>query len=126
MIFSTAGKAFRFDTASCFDPDSDFSTLFPLTPTWRSVAVGDKFKFQNRDIASPSDDFFEITPDDGADLSEVVRQIYVGTGGDLTIVSREGTEVPLVGVPSGSWVGPAFIARVKATGTTASDLVGFI
>lgn len=67
-----------------------------------------------------------ITPSDAADLANVVRMIYVGVGGDISVIDTAGNTVTHVGVPQGSYIGPFQVARVKATGTTASSLVGYV
>src|SRR2546425_12943181 len=67
-----------------------------------------------------------IAPSDGTPLSEVTRGIYVGTGGDVTVIFAGDTvPVTLVGVPGGSLL-PISVRFVQATGTTASNLVAGI
>lgn len=76
------------------------------------------------DLTAPAQGGFAIVPNDAADLPEVVRGIYAGTGGDLTVtLSRSTTPVTFRNVPAGV-VMPVIVARVHATGTTAADLVG--
>lgn len=51
------------------------------------------------------------------------RGLYVGTGGDVTAVLEQGsTAVLFKAVPTGAIL-PICATRVKATGTTATDLV---
>jgi len=49
--------------------------------------------------------------------------LYVGTGGDITLVTEDGTTVVYTNVPTGSylWIRTSII---KTTGTTASGIVG--
>ena len=76
------------------------------------------------DRTAPALSFFSITPDDADYLPHVVRGIYVGTGGDIFIVPREGDDpVPFIGVPAG-FILPVIAVAVRATGTTADNLVG--
>jgi hypothetical protein len=75
---------------------------------------------------SPSQRLLAITPSDATDISFTVRQIYVGVGGDITVIDSAGNTVTHVGVPQGSYIGPFAVDRVKATGTTASSLVGYV
>lgn len=64
-----------------------------------------------------------ITPDDANDLSFVTRAIYVGGGGnDVAVVLASGDTVTFKAVPTGT-VLPIRVARVKSTGTTATNLV---
>jgi len=75
---------------------------------------------------SPGSYALVIAPSDGTPLPEVTRGIYVGTAGDLTVVFAGDTApVTLVGVPGGSLL-PISVRAVKATGTTASNLVAVI
>ncbi len=77
-------------------------------------------------VTSPSRDWFDIVPDDAADLSFIPKAIYVGTGGDLVVSSaRTNNEVVFRNVPSGA-VLDIRPAAVRQTGTTAADLVGLI
>ncbi|WP_380058858.1 hypothetical protein ACFE33_15255 (plasmid) [Falsihalocynthiibacter sp. SS001] len=74
---------------------------------------------------SPAIDAFAIAPNDGADLVEVPRAIYVGQGGTITAITREGSQVTLENVPAGT-VLPIRLRKVFATGTSAQSLVGFV
>lgn len=66
-----------------------------------------------------------ITPSDTVSLVEAVRALYVGAGGNISIVPLDGPTVTLTGVQSGSIL-PIGAARIDATGTTASSLVGLL
>lgn len=66
-----------------------------------------------------------IVPADGADLAHTTRSIYVGGTGDITLVTVAGDTVVFKAVPVGV-VLPVCATRVKATGTTATFLVGLI
>lgn len=74
----------------------------------------------------PAIDVVPIVPNDGADLSYVVRMIFVGTGGNVEVVTAKGTTTIHKNVAAGSYLGPFCVARVKAGNTTASDLLGYI
>ena len=64
-----------------------------------------------------------ITPNDDADLPlSVCRAIYVGSGGDISIVDLSGTTVVFTAVLAGSIL-PVQTARVNATTTTATSLI---
>lgn len=67
----------------------------------------------------------EITPSDTVSLVEAVRAVYVGVGGNLSIVPLNGPAVTLTAVQGGSIL-PIGAARINATGTTASSLVGLL
>lgn len=50
--------------------------------------------------------------------------LYVGSGGNLALTTETGDNITLVNVPSGSFVWVR-TSLVKATNSTASDIVGF-
>jgi hypothetical protein len=92
----------------------------------------------------PAEFGFQIVPSDTQDLAVCTRAIYIGGAGNLTVVLR-GQQANLgpqegIGIPSGVQSGPEApvtftgvvagtilairVGKVKATGTTASGLVG--
>lgn len=80
----------------------------------------DTFDSHARSITAPPANAVAVTPDDGTDLAYVSRAIYVGTPGDLRVLTLEGQDVTYKGL-SGTKV--LRVARVFATGTTAADIV---
>lgn len=70
----------------------------------------------------PATDFETVSPSDSVNLTPAARALYVGTGGDLTIINGRGNAVTFVGVPSGSFL-PVQTIRVNATGTAAEDII---
>jgi hypothetical protein len=86
--------------------------------------MSDSFATTSPGLSGPAGHAFAVTPNDGANLAVVTRGLYVGTGGDLSLILKgDSAPVSLAGVASGS-VLPLRVARVRATGTTASDIVG--
>lgn len=77
--------------------------------------------------SAPSQRCFAITPSDSVDFQKMVRYIYVGTSvtGNIVLVNNDGSTVTFVSVPQGALLGPFNARRVNATGTTATNLVGF-
>ena len=63
-----------------------------------------------------------VTPSNTADLDSVPRALYVGTGGDLSVNMPDGATITFKNYPSGAFF-PVRVARVNATGTTATDIV---
>ncbi|WP_176086963.1 hypothetical protein [Martelella sp. HB161492] len=61
-----------------------------------------------------------VVPDDDTDLPQA-STLYLGQGGDICGITRGGTEVTLKNHPTGYVLG--VFARVKASGTTAADIV---
>lgn len=77
-------------------------------------------KFPARGALSSAREFFVITPHNSNDLPQVPRGIWVGTGGDIALDG-----VVHKGVQSGTLMSVS-PSKVNATGTTATDLVGWV
>ena len=63
-----------------------------------------------------------VTPNDGADLTDTTRALYVGAAGDVKVDMYGSGTVTFVGVTAGS-VLPVRVDRVYSTGTTATSIV---
>ena len=86
--------------------------------------MSDPFATTSPGLSGPAAHAFAVTPNDGADLPVVTRGLYVGTSGDLSLVLKgNASAVSFVGVVGGS-VLPLRVAQVRATGTTAADIIG--
>ena len=85
--------------------------------------MSEKYQGRADDITSPARGGFAITSSDSTDLVAETRAIYIGSAGDLVAVLASGDEVTFVGLAGGT-VLPVRAQRIKATGTTAGDLVG--
>ncbi len=83
----------------------------------------DRYSTHTQALDAPATHGFVIAPNDGADLSEITRAIYVGSSGALAVTFASGAELVLPNVPAGSLL-PVRVQRVRATGTTAADIVG--
>ncbi len=84
----------------------------------------DDFSTYNDTVAGPSRQPFPVTPHNVNELFEIPKRIFVGTGGDVTLRGIDATaDVIYKNVGDGVYlnVRPAFI---RATGTTASDIIG--
>lgn len=77
----------------------------------------------NHDVTSdgPARDYVAVTPNDGADLTREARALYIGVSGDVVLVSGAGNTVTFKSAPVGVLAVGA--VRVKATGTTATNIV---
>lgn len=63
-----------------------------------------------------------VTPSD-ADLLDEVGYLYIGTGGNVTVVSAgNDEELVFTNVADGAFL-PFLVKQVKATGTTADDII---
>lgn len=73
---------------------------------------------------APAVQAFAIVPSDGAELPSVTKAIYVGSSGDVKLRPLRGAaDVTYRNVPDGAYL-TVRASHVRATGTTASDLVG--
>lgn len=73
-------------------------------------------------LDAPAQGYVAVTPHDTNPLPVAgSRGLYIGTGGDISLVSPQGDTVLFKGVPAG--ILPVAAARVRATGTTAADIV---
>lgn len=85
--------------------------------------MADNFAGRAEGIEAPARGGFAITASNDTDLARETRAIYVGASGDLAVIMADGTEVTLAGIAAGSLL-PLRLSRVKATNTTATELVG--
>lgn len=73
---------------------------------------------------APAAQAFAIVPSDSAELLAVTKAIYVGTTGDVTLRPlRAEADVVYRNVPAGAYL-TVRASHIRATGTTAADLVG--
>lgn len=82
-----------------FDP---FTFSYPLRSVARRAAV--------------------VTPSDSTVFDTPVT-LYVGGSGNLTVTDTSGAQVTFSSVPSGQIL-PLYVLSVRATGTTATNIVG--
>ena len=73
----------------------------------------------------PGQDGFAVTPSDVTNFDSMARALYVGTGGDVTLLTTKGTVLTFVSVQAGS-VLPIMAVRVNLTNTTAQDIIGIL
>lgn len=74
-------------------------------------------------LESPAAHAFAIATSDAVDLAQTTRAVYVGGAGDVKIKTLSGETVTFSGASAGMIL-PVRVARVFATGTTATLLVG--
>jgi hypothetical protein len=66
--------------------------------------------------------YFPVTPSNTITFDIETGSLYVATGGDITVVRRNGTFCLFPNVPSG-FILPVNCIGVRATGTAASGIV---
>ena len=79
-------------------------------------------QLQQRRVAS---DAVNVTPSDATVLAPTWGGLFVGGAGNVAVVTKEGTTLTFTGVLAGS-VLPIVVTRVRATGTTATNIVGMM
>lgn len=84
----------------------------------------DRFEEFRDSPSHPSREPFTVSPDDQAPLPVVPKGIYVGTGGDVTLRGVGASEdVTYRNLPDASYIAVR-ASHVRASGTTATDLIG--
>ena len=84
--------------------------------------MADKFALEATGLDSPGLHAVAVVPSDSVPLSTDARSLFVGTGGTITLITSGGETVLFTGVLSGSIL-PVRANQVKATGTTAANIV---
>lgn len=86
--------------------------------------MSDPFETHSDAAFAPSRAPYAIVPSDTEALTLVPKGIYVGTGGDVVLRGVDGSaDVTYRNLPDASYVAVRAL-YVRASGTTASDLVG--
>jgi len=80
----------------------------------------DTFDSHATSITAPPSHAEPVTPSDTSDLPFVSRAIYVGTPGDVQVITQGGQTV-IYKALSGTKV--LRVVRVMASGTTAADII---
>ncbi|TPW27832.1 hypothetical protein FJU08_19075 [Martelella alba] len=85
----------------------------------------DRFATRDFSLTSPAYDGFAITPSDSTGLSETTRALYIGGGGDVTLIMASGNNLTFTGLNAGTIL-PVRVKQVLATGTTATTILGLV
>ncbi|MEP2234647.1 MAG: hypothetical protein ABJM58_03315 [Alteripontixanthobacter sp.] len=84
----------------------------------------DTFSRNSDSPSSPARHCFAIVPADAAELGSVTKAVYVGTAGDIVLRAVESdTDVTFRNVSAGAII-DVRCSAIRATGTTAGDIVG--
>ena len=87
--------------------------------------MAENFANLPRPLNSPAQGAFAITPNDAVDLATPIRQLTIGAaGGTVSFVGRDGVTYTTGPLPVGSY--PIDTTRIRATGTTATGLTGWL
>ena len=84
------------------------------------MAAQDDFPQYASGLGSPLSNLVAVTPSDSTDLAHVARCLYVGTAGDISVITAGGPTVTLTAALG--WL-PVRVSRVNATNTTATNIL---
>jgi hypothetical protein len=87
------------------------------------MAIANRFANNTGNISDPGWDAFAVTPSNSTDFLTAARALYIGSVGDVTVVTANGSTVTFVAVPTGTIL-PIRCTRVNSTGTGATSIVG--
>ena len=87
------------------------------------MAIIDYFEKFLTGKESPADKHFVITPNDSVDLAILPRALRIGTAGDVVVTDIDGDDVTYTCVAGELLLFRA--VRIKATGTTATGIIGW-
>jgi hypothetical protein len=83
--------------------------------------MADEFAGYPELMSDPADSLAAVVLNDGADLPRVPKALWVGVLGDVSVIAKDDADpVVLKGVQG---LLPVRARRVRATGTTATDIV---
>lgn len=85
--------------------------------------MSDDFENNREGMESPADNVISITPNDGVDLSKVIRGLHVNVGGTVRGILNGDSVTQDFTVNAGALY-PYRFKRIFATGTTATGLLG--
>lgn len=86
------------------------------------MPLTDAFKDYTTTLSDPIANAAALAPDDTSDLSHLTRALYIGVAGDVRVTLGGGDVVTFAAMSSG-WH-PIRAARLHATGTTATHIIG--
>lgn len=74
--------------------------------------------------SEPAVGAYAITPNDSSDLTSRIRCVTLNVGGTLSFVGWDGQTYTTAALPAGSY--PLYATRIRATGTTATGITGWV
>lgn len=88
--------------------------------------IEDPYRHSVDNPMTPAEFCFAISPSDAADLPRATKAIYIGEGGDVTLVPVRGeSPVTFRNLPAGAIL-DVRVRSIMASGTTARELVGLV
>lgn len=96
--------------------------LFAMLLVSSGAQGADTFSTYRVGLTSPIMNAFAVTPHDTNALTNDSRAIYIGSGGNIVLVTTGGDTITLVGVLGGT-IYSIRANIIKSTGTTATNIV---
>ena len=87
-----------------------------------TIATAQDLTSRSNNPVNPPRNAAAVTPNDSTDLNFVTRALYIGTGGTLSVNMAETGDSVSYTVYDGQQI-VISVARVRATGTTATGIV---
>lgn len=87
-----------------------------------TTATAQDLQARSKNPINPPRSAAAVTPSDGTDLAFITNSLYIGTGGTVSVNMAETGDAVSYTVYDGQTLVGAF-ARVRATGTTATNIV---
>ena len=84
--------------------------------------MADNYANCGDDLLGPARHAAAVTPSNTVDLPTASKRLWVGAIGDVTLITVGGDTVTYTAVPAGTYLNVR-AARVKSTGTSASNIV---
>lgn len=84
--------------------------------------MADRYLGSGDDLLSPASMAAAVTPDNSNDLPTAAKRLWVGGTGNVALITTGGSTVTYTSVPAGTYL-QVRAARVKATGTTATNII---
>lgn len=84
----------------------------------------DRFEYFSDTMSGPSRAPFPIVPSDTVELSVAPKALYVGTGGTVVLLGLDATADTVFRNVANGQILDVRARFVRATGTTAGDIVG--
>jgi hypothetical protein len=85
-------------------------------------AAADRFGSVADTFNGPCRNAEVVSKSDTVDLANVSRYLWIGGTGDVCVITKGGQTVTLTAVPAGQLI-PICVSRVKATNTTATNMI---
>jgi hypothetical protein len=85
------------------------------------MAANDRMSSSSGGVEAPGTGVEAVTLSNTQELVNVSRGLYVGGGGDVSVLMLDGSTGTFIGVVAGTIL-PIRVRRVNLTGTTASNM----